>query len=242
MLGRHGSNVPSKREPTTTRRRCKIPAGARASRSVPPGTVDDLKRLTFHACEQEYERRWGENWLARSGASSWFVRMWEAEEMRRATEDEARRLYERARRAAQRGTLPDLKAEILEFVRRTPAGAGGMAAMALLALAEALAHDWAPPLLEPLSELEQRYSALGVEGMAGGYGFAALVRTLFRESPRPPIQDDNLSSRDAAVIAILCGAAPNWHVYTRSDGPLSPARVIEDVARNIRKIVGRSAG
>ncbi|HVZ34345.1 MAG TPA: hypothetical protein VG963_18080, partial [Polyangiaceae bacterium] len=90
--------------------------------------LEDLRAKTFAVCEWEFQDRFREEFLPKGKSSlvgGWLVGMWEAEESRKRTEDEARALYERARRAGERGSLGRLLPEVEAYNRRTPHGTGG---------------------------------------------------------------------------------------------------------------------
>lgn len=237
--------MPSKREPKARRRPRKLPVGAAVSRhSVAIADVADLRAQTFATCEREFRGRFGEDFLPQGRPSlvgGWLVGMWEAEESRKQTEDEARALYERARRAAQGGSLHRLLPEIEAYNRRTPHGTGGMATATLMSVEDAVARGTIAPdtagHLPGLEELADRYYKLGIADWGRVDGFTALVWTIAKEAPRPPLQLD-LKNRDIAVMTILCGAAPNWTLYEERDALLSPANVIRDVETRVRRIIG----
>jgi hypothetical protein len=245
MLRPSGSFMPSTKEPKPSRRPRKLPAGAAVSRhSEPIDGVEDLRLRTLTICEREFKDRFDEEFLPRGRSSlvgGWLIRMWEGEESRKRTEDEARALYERARQAAERGTLGRLLPEIEAYNRRTPHGSGGIATTTLMVIEHTVARGTlplgAPGRLAPLGELAARHYKLGIGEWGRDDGFTALVWTIAKEAPRPPLKLE-LKNRDIAVMTVLCGAAPNWKLYEERDALLSPANVIRDVETRVRRLLG----
>jgi hypothetical protein len=226
--------VTSADEPTSPKRPRKrhLRAASQRSRSTiggrsPKGT-EEVRRETIAQCELEIAR-----WLdGDAKAERRLIELAKGELERKRTEDAARDLWERARRAAPRGTLEALEPEIIQFVERTPDGAGGIGAMALRPLAEALAKGIVPTKLATLAEKEKKYAALMAKSDGRSEGFPAFVRTLFLAAPRPPI-NRRPTNRVLAAFAILYGQAPeNWKRYGET------ADVIEAVETRVRRIVG----
>lgn len=235
----------SEKERKAHKRPRKLPTGAAVSRhSNAIADVEELRAQTFATCEQEFRNRFGEDFLPQGRSSlvgGWLIGMWEAEESRTRTESEARALYERARRAAERGSLRRLLPEIEEYNRRTSHGTGGMATVTLMSVEEGVLSGTIPldtaGHLRTLEELAERYYKLGIADWGRTDGFTALVWTIAKEAPRPPLQLD-LKNRDIAIMTILCGAAPNWALYEERDALLSPANVIRDVETRVRQLIG----
>jgi hypothetical protein len=238
----------SKKKPKARKRPRKLPTGAAVSRhSKAIAGVADLRARTFATCEQEFKKRFGEDFLPQGRSSlvgGWLISMWEAEENRTRTENEARAIYERARRAAARGTLRGLLPDIEAFNDRTPHGSGGIATTTLMVILDTVARGTltidTPGRLPPLKEIAARHYKTGIGEWGRDDGFTALVRTIVKEAPRPPLELD-VTNRDIAIMTILCGAAPNWSLYEDRDALLSPATVIRDVETRVRQLVGSNA-